>query len=311
MKWRNPSPASPKLELVRPLLDLSKKELKEFATKNHVLFREDASNASLDIQRNRIRHELLPLLRKRYQSALDRTIPRVMHILEAEAEFITQAAEAWLGLPGPVALKKQASIGFETLPLALQRRCVQLQLLQQGVTPEFDLVEQLRGSAGKSVNVPGRAQLQAIRDCCGRVTLREPEKPGPSHTSRLVEFRSGRGETVLDGVSLKWGIDAKGGLQRPKMRPGQEFFDADRVGSPIFLRYWRPGDQFQPIGMSQSVKLQDFFTNLKVPRRKRYELVLATTARGEVFWVEGLRISERFKLRKSTIRRLQWEWLRL
>jgi hypothetical protein len=63
--------------------------------------------------------------------------------------------------------------------------------------------------------------------------------------------------------------------------------------------------------MSCPVKLQDFFTNHKVPRHRRRRLIVAATAKGEVFWVEGMRISERFKLAKETIRRLQWRWKRL
>jgi hypothetical protein len=63
--------------------------------------------------------------------------------------------------------------------------------------------------------------------------------------------------------------------------------------------------------MASPVKLQDFFTNEKVPRAKRRGLIVATTADGVIFWVEGLRISERFKLTKRTIRRLQWRWKRL
>jgi hypothetical protein len=59
------------------------------------------------------------------------------------------------------------------------------------------------------------------------------------------------------------------------------------------------------------MKLQDFFTNQKVPRDRRRQLVVAATAQDEVFWVEGARISERFKLTRQTIRRLQWRWERL
>jgi tRNA(Ile)-lysidine synthase len=92
---------------------------------------------------------------------------------------------------------------------------------------------------------------------------------------------------------------------------GGECFDAEKVGSPVLLRHWRPGDRFQPIGMASPVKLQDFFTNQKVPRDQRRQLILAVTAKGEVFWVEGMRISERFKLTKHTIRGLQWRWKRL
>jgi hypothetical protein len=63
--------------------------------------------------------------------------------------------------------------------------------------------------------------------------------------------------------------------------------------------------------MPTPIKLQDFFTNQKVPRGRRRRLIVAATSKGEVFWVEGMRISERFKLTNETIRRLQWRWKRL
>jgi len=82
------------------------------------------------------------------------------------------------------------------------------------------------------------------------------------------------------------------------------------VGSRVMLRHWRPGDRFQPIGLGVQVKLQDFFTNEKIPRPARHQLVVAAAASGELFWVEGLRIADRFKLDKQTLRRLKWQWLR-
>jgi tRNA(Ile)-lysidine synthase len=95
------------------------------------------------------------------------------------------------------------------------------------------------------------------------------------------------------------------------MAADREFFDADKVGSLVVVRHWRPGDRFHPIGMACDVKLQDFFTNQKVPRARRHQLLVAETGDGEVFWVEGMRISERFKLTEGTIRRLQWGCQRL
>jgi tRNA(Ile)-lysidine synthase len=77
------------------------------------------------------------------------------------------------------------------------------------------------------------------------------------------------------------------------------------------LRHWQPGDRFQPIGMFAAVKLQDWFTNQKILRARRRQLIVATTAAGEIFWVEDQRIGERFKLTAATQRRLNWHWRRL
>jgi len=90
-----------------------------------------------------------------------------------------------------------------------------------------------------------------------------------------------------------------------------EFFDADKIGGKIILRHWRTGDRFQPIGLKSPAKLQDLFVNAKIPAARRRTLVLATTAAGEIFWVESLRIGEHFKLTPATRRQLDWNWSKL
>jgi tRNA(Ile)-lysidine synthase len=95
----------------------------------------------------------------------------------------------------------------------------------------------------------------------------------------------------------------------PPRKPGVEFFDADKIGGNITLRHWRPGDRFRPIGFKSAAKLQDLFTNQKVPRERRHQLILAEIGK-EIFWVEGLRISENFKLTPETKRLLIWRWRR-
>jgi len=92
MKPRSPSPADPAITLVRPLLDCAKTEFLAFVREHKIAFRDDATNASPDFLRNRIRHELLPLLRKNYQPGLDKTVLRLMEIVGAEADFVSAAA---------------------------------------------------------------------------------------------------------------------------------------------------------------------------------------------------------------------------
>ena len=96
MKWKSASPADRRVQIVRPLLDVSRETLARFAAQRHICHREDATNTGADILRNRVRHELLPRLRRRFQPALDQTILRAMDILGADAEVAADAARAWL-----------------------------------------------------------------------------------------------------------------------------------------------------------------------------------------------------------------------
>src|SRR5262249_10497699 len=126
---------------------------------------------------------------------------------------------------------------------------------------------------------------------------------------RWLDLKGDGGRHQFDGVSVGWSVTRQRGVSLPG-RACCEFFDADKVGTPITLRHWCRGDQFQPIGMKTAVKLQDWFTNRKVPRQERHRLLVATTAAGEIFWVEGQRMAERFKLDNRTRRRLKWAWSR-
>src|SRR5579859_41469 len=309
MKWIGRSPASRAVKLVRPLLEQSKKGLQDFAKSHHVPFREDATNSVLDIQRNRIRHELLPLLRKHYQPALDKTIGRVIDIIGAESEFVSHLAKEWhtkrLAWPS-----LNPGMPFSGLPVALQRQCIRIQLVTLGFVPDYDLVERLRLAPTKRVALTTPCPVWLAMDSRG--TLQKISETKPLSRGRTLKITLAEaGEVETSGVRLRWRVRALKGEKRPKAVVGTEFFDADRVGQAILVRHWQAGDRFQPIGMTQAVKLQDFFTNQKVPRERRHQLLLGLTAQGEVFWVEGMRIAERFKLRKRTNRRLQWHYQRL
>jgi tRNA(Ile)-lysidine synthase len=301
MKWRNASPENPTISLVRPLLGESKAALSSWAAREKIPYREDATNAQLDIQRNRVRHQLLPLLTRLYQPALLKVVLRQMDILGGEAAFVEQAAKEWL---------KRRRPAFTKLPPALQRRCLQLQLVSVGVPPNFDLIERLREQADRPVVINGR--LSAARDAAGHVLIRKIAEIQFDGTTARVDLQGRAGECLFDGVKIAWEIRRFSGTVRaPKMRLNTELFDADKVGNVIRLRHWRPGDRFQPIGLARAVKLQDLFTNKKILRDERRRLIVGATAGGELFWVEGLRMAERFKLDKSTIRGLNWCWKRL
>jgi len=328
MKWCSPSPVNSKIRLVRPLLDAAKAGLRGFVRERRIRFRDDATNATLDMPRNRVRNELLPLLLRHYQPSLAKTVLRLMEIVGAEADFVGETARQWLEIgcrsrgnevqfksgkrkaeSGKLETPHVVSYSFASLPVAVQRRALQLQLAELGVSVDFVLVEQLRESANRFVSV--NSTLSVLRDAAGWVKLRT-RLPAEFNANKLVVDLAGRaGDVEFDGVRLGWRLEAGANFARPPGRKACEFFDADKVGGRITLRHWRPGDRFQPIGLRSPVKLQDLFTNRKIPRARRRELMVAAAENREIFWVEGLRISENFKLTPQTRRRLVWRWRRL
>jgi tRNA(Ile)-lysidine synthase len=300
MKWRSPSPENSNIILVRPLLDLSKKELGQFARENKISFRDDATNFSLDAKRNRIRNELLPLLRGNYQPGLTKTVLRLMEIVGAESDFVGSVASSLR--PDLVRPGAKRCI-FGDLPVAIQRRILQSQLAELGVVTDFDLVEQLRESAEKFISVG--SGLSVSRDAGGRLKLREQQSAEFDTNELEVNLPGRAGNVDFDGVKFGWRF---GGGSRGRLphQIGPEFFDADKIGNKVILRHWRAGDRFQPIGLRSAAKLQDLFTNAKISRELRRDLIVATTATGEIFWVESLRISENFKITPETKRQLIW-----
>jgi tRNA(Ile)-lysidine synthase len=319
MKWRSPSPADPRIALVRPLLGCAKAGLREFACENKIRFRDDATNFSSDFLRNRIRNQLLPLLEKNYQPGLTRTVLRLMEITGAESEFVSAAARNFCGRRGhesPIKTRNQKSGteyggdtsdavagSFDRLPLAVQRKVLLRQLTELGLVSDFELVEQLRAAPGKWVSVS--PFLSIARDATGMLSRRKIAADAFNTDELKLSGRAGRGE--FGGLEFRWTLKKHSGARRHASRPA-EFFDAGKIGGEVILRHWRAGDRFQPIGLSSPAKLQDLFVNAKIPAARRRELVVAVAADGEIFWVEGLRIGEKFKLTPATQNCFCWHF---
>lgn len=303
MNWESPSPADPAVRLIRPLLGCTREAIEAFAANHQIAFRQDRTNVSGDILRNRIRHHLIPLLKSEYQPRLAQVIGRTIDIVQAETAVVEQHLRDWIA--------SSPRRPFNSLPAALQRRWIQCQAWQAGIALDFRQTESLRLRPG--CPLPWHGQWILRRDESGTLhrDLASPTANPWLPEELDLDLVGGKGTLQLHGLSVQWHRQFPSGhWRRPPRQPGREIFDADKLGGRIRLRHWRPGDRFQPIGMKRPVKLQDIFTNQKIPRRSRYELVVGTTASGQLFWVEGLRIGEHFKLDKGTKVLLKWEWYR-
>ena len=137
MSFVDSLPGDPNILLLRPLLQVDRSAIREWASTHRVLFREDRSNRSTEILRNRIRIRVLPMLRRELGEEVATGIGRSIDIVTAESDCIRQLASGWLSRMSPRA-------AFNKLPIAVQRQVLRLQLLDFGMDPGFNGVETLR-----------------------------------------------------------------------------------------------------------------------------------------------------------------------
>jgi tRNA(Ile)-lysidine synthase len=180
--------------------------------------------------------------------------------------------------------------------------------------PDFSIVERVRSLArmrAGALPVPGgwvektASALIFHRDARGaapRTTRRPFRSPhiATSHARLPVP-----GRTRYATRTKTWRIRTRFVPRLPaawKQDPRRVFVDADRLAGPaLFCRSWRPGDRFRPLGLKGSKKLQDLFTDARVPRAQRADVPVLEDARG-IVWVAGLRISDGAKLSPATRR---------
>jgi tRNA(Ile)-lysidine synthase len=260
--------------ILRPLLKVRRDEVVEYLKSRQLTWRKDASNADRQFLRNRIRHELLPLLEREYNPRIRDVLLRTAELLRDEDELLTKLAEA---------------VEMETLwnqPVALQRRVLRLWL---GEGLDFEHVEAVRQLApGAEAMLPGGLIVYREDDTLRKASRSELERVTGRWPLNLA------GETAVRELGVRLVVGSEG-----------ERFDADALGTGSFLRTWENGDRFQPLGMTGEKKLQDFFVDEKIPRHSRGRVPLLCAADGRIAWVVGHRIAEPFKVTEQTRRVLR------
>ena len=290
--------------VVRPLLEVSRAELRGYLADRGIAFREDASNADLRVPRNRVRHELLPHLRT-YS-------PKIVEALARQAD-IAQADEAWLSrraneAGADLVSQNRGAIemdaaGLTALPPALARRVVREAL--ERVAPGraaigFDPIERVRRVAAAG---PRRADLPGCRveRAAGIVRLvartgRGAPVPPPGFAYRLEI--PGEVPVPEANVLVRAEVVEPGAAGFPGCRAadGPTAVVAVPAAVPLVVRSWRFGDRYRPLGLGgRSRKLQDLFVDRKVPRDDRGRVPLVLDADGCVIWVIGFGIGHDFR----------------
>jgi tRNA(Ile)-lysidine synthase len=289
--------------IVRPLLFAHREEIEQYARDEGIPFRTDSSNESDAYTRNALRHRVLPLLRELIGPSVVDTVNRSGEHLRAAAEFIAGETRAALeqclrpGRPGEI----RFSVGrLAALPPFLRWQVVLTAGEELHHAHVEDILGLLTGISGRRVVLPG--DREAVRD--REEIIIRPHEAGEEFSLAVEPGREYR----MAGFRFASALVERAG-QFPGSDRAIEYVDADTVAArPLTLRSWREGDAFIPLGMGSRKKLSDFFVDEKVPLREKHRTPILATDDGDIVWVCGRRIDDRFKISDSTRRVLRLEF---
>jgi len=300
--------------IIRPLVCCTREEVLAYLKEKGARYRIDSTNLETDYVRNKIRLELIPYLEKTFNPKLRRNIGRLAkHFAELDRRMILEARRLWKAC---ATREGKAEIRFSARNLArrddsvlaylIRRACEHLagEPCAAGFTHMQEITRLIRSrDAGEVRSLPKKLQVEkTAEEIIFRRARRRSRGLPPKALSVPGKASYKPGGPVVEAGRAK----RPKGLKRERRSPKEVIdFDKARVlGARFSVRSWRKGDVFHPLGMKGEKKLQDFFTDEKIPRSERGRIPLVL-AGGEIIWVGGRRISEKVKVDRNTRRFLR------
>ena len=299
--------------IIRPLLECTRTELELFLKKHNLTHRTDSSNHQNKYLRNRVRHDLLPVLNE-FNAGVAENLVGLADIVRAEDDWMAEQTQTlFTQLVVVEGVELSILIGkFEAQPLAMKRRLVRQALLhlkgdlrsissyhvqqildlfsQAKVGRELSLPENLRVYCGYdrvSFSVLGDSGINCDNDSDIKPEITHLKIPG---VTQIAES-----DIELHARLIEPPVDFSESITKY-----EAFLDLEKTGENIHIRFIQPGDQFIPLGMKGRKKLKSYFIDRKIPRKLRPKTPILVNAEGEIIWVYGEQISDLFCVTEET-----------
>ena len=299
-RWQS---ANNSLTIIRPLLHITRQETASYCRQHRLAPRLDTSNLSPEPLRNRIRHRLIPLLQG-YNPRMAEALLRTARIAGEDIGYIDgEVSSLWNTIAqekdNSVAIDKERFLG---LPPALKRHLL-LSAIEKLSGNIMDIearhieviLDALTKPSGKQLNLPHGLTFAIEYD---RYLIgADPAALAPLPPLKGEFELNIPGETLLPG----WRIEAT--VTPPKAVDDagdyKAYFDFERTGGELAIRARRPGDKFQPLGMSGPKKVNTFMIDARIPRAWRQRVPLFYSHE-QIIWIAGWRIDDRVKVTDKT-----------
>jgi tRNA(Ile)-lysidine synthase len=275
-------------KVIRPILFATREQVQKYATEKGIQWREDQSNLTDDYQRNFIRHQVIPKL-KELNPSLETTLHMGIEKLKGDIELLHFQVEAWKREFMSVSGEKItiAKKGFDSFPegVHLLWRCIKE--YEFNFEQAREIIHGLHGQSGKRFLSPSY-QLVIDRE---NLILSPHEKFWDE-----IMIQPDQANAVLGSLEME--IEKSNSVEISKDSLMAKL-DADKLKFPLRWRKWKSGDFFYPLGMDHKRKLSDFLIDNKVSLTDK-DTVTVLESGGEIAWVVGYRIDNRFKITPQT-----------
>jgi len=310
--------------IVRPLLEVRRRDLIAWLRDNHLRYRNDSTNRDVRHARNRVRRRLLPLLARDYNPAAVDRLAQCADLLRDEDAYLAGVAETEFQRLVTRRGDTLVLTGRELLelPAAIRRRVVRRAL------------ETLRGDLKRITLEHVERTLLLLEDPAGRRSVSLPDgltasvsglglTLAPSRGAHARTSPAGTpaadcrealcpvpGEVALQGFDLRLRASIVPRALAPsdiRRAAGERaYLDADLLPGPLLIRPRRPGDRFVPLGGPGTRKVKSFLIDRKIPLTDRGRIALVLSG-DRIAWVVGHAIDDRFKVTGTTRRVLVLE----
>ncbi|RMF97251.1 MAG: tRNA lysidine(34) synthetase TilS [Candidatus Schekmanbacteria bacterium] len=300
------SPVNKKYNIIRPLIDLAKKEIEEYLSAHQIEYVKDSSNLVLKYERNIIRSKLIPSIEEikpSFKSALRRSMNAAaddddflndickkeqnIAIIEENKDFILLNKEHFK--------KLHRSIGKRLLIIILAKyKSPKTRISSFHIERALEFICQSKH--GTEFHLPSGIRFI---NSYGKIFIKiisEDERK-----EEALSFINPPSETKLNGFpyTISSAILERNEVKNLKSGQSEAFLDLNQLSLPLKVRRREEGDFFYPLGNKGKKKLKDFFINLKIPKDERDKIPIVLSG-DDIVWVAGYRINDKFKVTKNT-----------
>ncbi len=272
-------------KIIRPLLTFSRAEIETFANENNLKWREDSSNASDKYVRNKIRHQVVPILKELNPSFLDSFENTLQNLNQAQSLVEDASRIVYRKVVKDVDNQKKIDLN-ELLQLPNYQAYLYQWLLPFGFSAWQDIYDLVEAQSGKQIF---SEHFRLLKD---RETLIiQPKSAKVSDEFFIQEnqfqlnFPLKLSFCNVDDITIN---DSK-----------TIFVDAKTLKFPLQLRKWQEGDYFYPFGMNGKKKISKFFKDEKISVIDK-EKIWLLCSENRIVWIVGKRMDDQFKVTENT-----------